>query len=192
MQRGIIFEEEKLSQNGCQTGRLYCKGVSFSLEFLLVQSHFLGCFYRFLPACVESVRHPGVTRGHVGRGLLLLRVHRSHMHDNVVVQNPLKPPSHGKPPFNQEHVNPETEQVGLGMSLKRLHLTNPLISSYFYVPLLLPHISTPALQINKVGVGFVEVQSLPPTLVEPALISTQVSRGTGGTGLNKGRGTFMV
>lgn len=47
-------------------------------------------------------------------------------------------------------------------------------------------------QINKVGVGFVEVQSLPPTLVEPALISTQVSRGTGGTGLNKGRGTFMV
>lgn len=42
-------------------------------------------------AWVVSVQHRGVRRGHVGRGLLLLSLHRGHTHDNVVVRYPLKP-----------------------------------------------------------------------------------------------------
>lgn len=51
--------------------------ASFNLEFLLVQLHFLGCFYRVLLARLESIRHHDNTTGHMGRGMLLRCLHKA-------------------------------------------------------------------------------------------------------------------
>lgn len=74
--RGYVWRGKAITEQ-LLDGQVLLQTASFNLEFLLVQSHFLGCFYRFLPACVESIHHHGVTRGHVGRGMLLWCLHKA-------------------------------------------------------------------------------------------------------------------
>lgn len=113
--------------------------ASFNLEFLLVQSHFLGCFYRVLLACVESIPHHGNTRGHIGRGILLWCLHKATCMTTWLYSihwNRLR----------ESHSwisSTFTEHFGLGMGIKWLHLTSPVSSLYFCIPFLLPCISTP-------------------------------------------------
>lgn len=70
--------------------------ASLSPEFLLVQSHSLGCFYRLLPARGESTHYQGVPRGYEvsggGERFVGVVFKQSHTCDDVVLQNPLKPP----------------------------------------------------------------------------------------------------
>lgn len=77
-------------------GQVVLQTASLSLEFLLVQPHSLGCFYRLLPARVESTHYQGVPRGYevTGGGERFVGVvfKQSHTCDDVVLQNPLKPP----------------------------------------------------------------------------------------------------
>lgn len=77
-------------------GQVVLQTAPLSLEFLLLQSHSLGCFYRLLPARVESTHYPGVPRSSevTGGGEMCVAVvfKQSHTWEDVVLQNPLKPP----------------------------------------------------------------------------------------------------
>lgn len=82
-------------------GHVLLQTAPLSLEFLLVQSHSLDCFYSLLPAHVESTHYQGVPRSHkvTGGGERFVggAFKQSHTCDDVILQNPFKLPYGNQP-----------------------------------------------------------------------------------------------
>lgn len=147
--RGKAIAEQLLD------GQVVMQTLSFNLEFLLVPSHIIGCFYRFLPAGVEPLHHRGITRGHVGGGVLRWYLHKAtsmtmwlySIHWNLTESHPWT-----------RSTSPQAwaRWAGCGLSM-----APPDKSLQFFVFVFSfaspPHLHPQPSQTNKAGLHFVKV-----------------------------------